>query len=309
MQDNITISAFELLDKFPNAESARIHLERIRWNGAVKCPNCGSANIYARKGNRFGFYDCRDCKTSQFSVRTGTIFEQSPIPLHKWIYAIYKLMTARKGVSSLQLSKEISVTQKSTWYMLHRLRIACGGDFEALRGLVEMDTTYIGGKESNKHESKKLKQGRGTVGKQPVIGMKERGGSVKAVAVDAENKDAVLGLLDENVEKGSTIYSDEAKAYDSVGKKGYKHGRVNHSAKEFVNGMASTNGVESVWAVLKRGYHGTYHNWSAKHCQKYVNEFVFRLNKGNCKVPTMDRIDSLIKESMGKTVTYRELVS
>ncbi len=176
MNDHITISTYELMRRFPDADSARRHLEQVRWRGTVTCPSCGSTNIYARQGKRAGFYDCRDCGKSLFSVRTGTVFEQSPIPLNIWLYVIYSLMTARKGVSSLQLSKEISVTQKTAWFMLRRLRTACGGDMELLKGIVELDTTHIGGKEANKHEHKKMSAGRGPVGKQAVIGMRARGG-------------------------------------------------------------------------------------------------------------------------------------
>src|ERR1700693_1217061 len=181
-----TISTFELFAMFPDQESARAYLEKNLWPEGPICPVCGlGERITTRKG---GFYRCNQCK-EDFTVRTGTIFERSHVPLHKWIYAMYLVVTARKGISSLQLAKEIGVTQKSAWFMLQRLREACGGTTGKLSGIVEIDECFIGGKEANKHESKKLNMGRGAVGKKAVMGLRERGGRTIAMTVESADRE------------------------------------------------------------------------------------------------------------------------
>jgi transposase-like protein len=303
--DGTTISAYRFFKTFPNERAAIERIEALRWPHIVTCPFCASGRTTRLQAHPY--HKCNDCRR-KFTVRTGTVFERSHIPLDKWLYAMYILQTARKGVSSLQLSKELGITQKSTWFMLHRLREACGTRENKIGGVVEIDETYIGGKESNKHEWKKQKAGRGTVGKQPVMGLRQRGGPVKAMPIPDNTTKTLERQVFDNVESGATIYTDEHAGYRNLGER-YQHEVVRHSVKEFVNGMAHTNGIESVWAVVKRGYNGVYHHWSFKHMHRYVDEFTFRLNEGNVTRHTLDRIESLVDGAVGKRLTYRALVA
>ena len=298
-----TLSLFDLVKKFPTENEAIEYLELIRWGDTPCCTRCGATDKLTKQ-KKAGRYWCGHCR-AYFNAWTNTPLEYGKVKPHKWIYAAYLLMTSRKGISAMQLSKEIDVSYPTAWYILHRLRLACGNDMEALRGVVEVDEVYLGGKDENRHECKKHHE-KGKAEKQIVLGLRERGGRTVAMPIEHADKPTLHGAVRKYVRSGSTICTDENPSYSGVA---HRHKTVNHSAKEYVNDMAHTNGIESVWAVLKRGFNGVYHNWSKKHCHQYVNEFAFRLNEGNCERDTQDRLDDLFRAMVGKTVTFEELTS
>jgi transposase-like protein len=303
-----TISTFKLFEIFPDEATARTYLESRLWPNGVKCPSCKKGErITTRKD---GFYRCNSCKLD-FTVRTGTIFERSHVPLHKWLYAMYLLVTARKGISSMQLAKEIGITQKSAWFVLQRLREACNDNNSKLKGLIEIDETFIGGLSRNMHKWKREQNITGTGGtdKTAVLGMRERGGRTLAMTVETTSVKEIQSAIHARVEVGSTLMTDEHAAYNGMDGLLFRQERVNHSAGEFVRGMAHTNGIESVWAVLKRGLHGVYHHASAKHLGRYVDEFAFRLNQGNVTRHTLERLASFVDAVAGKRITYKELTA
>lgn len=296
-----------LLKAFPDEAACARHLEQLRWPDGITCPLCSSSRKIHRL-SRPGIYKCADCK-KQFSVRKGTVYEESRIALQKWFVAAFLMATSRKGISSYQLAREIGVTQKTAWFILGRLRKAAeqaSEDAGTLPGPVEVDESYFGGKNKNRHASQK-QEGRGPSGKMAVAGVVSRE-THKAVAKKVEQTDTpTLGrFLTDHVEPQETLYTDEARAYKPLGSL-YHHESVNHSAGEYVRGKAHTNGVESFWALLKRGYTGVFHDITWKHLDRYLAEFSQRWNM--IGLTSEQRIDAILKAGVGGRLTYKELIA
>ncbi len=247
---------------------------------------------------------CRDCEDRKmFSLKTGSVMEGSKLGYQKWAIAIYLLTTNLKGVSTMKLHRDLAITQKSAWHLAHRLRAAWGEQKTVkLAGPVEVDESYFGGLEKNKHASKKLNAGRGPVGKTAVVGIKDRP-TRKIVAGVAPSTDAITlqGFVKRNVAPNAKIYTDESRAYEGLNREA-----VRHSVGEYVKGQAHTNGMESFWAMLKRGFYGVYHRMSPKHLHRYVQEFSGRHNER--PKDTIDQLSAMVRGMCGKRLTYEELI-
>ena len=298
------ITVVELADMFPDEAAATAWFETKVWPDGRYCPRCGSTNTHHASHKTMPYW-CTDCR-SYFSVKTGTVLEGSKLPLRKWAFAIYIHLTSLEGVSSMKLHRDIGVSQPAAWFMLQRIRKAWDDDDWPFGGPVEVDETFVGGRERNKHAKDKLRAGRGTVGKTAVVGAKDRA-TKRASANVIENIDAetLRGFVHEHAEEGATVYTDDPRAYR--GMSGVKHEAVKHSVSEYVRNMAHTNGTESFSAMLKRGYHGVYHKMSAKHLQRYVNEFAGRHNVR--ERDTVDQMARIAQGMVGKRLRYEDLMA
>ena len=297
------ITLVDLIRMFPDNATAEAFFADERWPNGVACPRCGSVSVQSGAAHKTMPYRCRDCR-KRFSVKTGTVMESSNLGYQTWALASYLLTTNLKGVSSMKLHRDLGITQKSAWHLAHRLREAWDDEGEKFTGPVEVDETFAGGKEGNKHAHKKLHAGRGPVGKVAVAGVKDRAtGRVSAGVVEAVDGATLQPFVLSRVAQEAEVFTDDHGAYRGLP----NHETVAHSVGEYVRGQAHTNGIESFWSMLKRGYYGTYHRMSPKHLDRYVTEFSGRHNARS--LDTIDQMRAIVRGMSGKRLCYAELIA
>ncbi len=297
-------SLLEMMDAFPDEQTCVDHLRAIRWKNGAYCPHCGSTKIYHFADRRT--HKCGDCR-QRFSIKVGTIFQDTKLPLRKWYMAIWLITSHKKGIASTQIARDLKITQKSGWFVLHRLRHAARtNSFNApLDGEVEVDETFVGGKEKNKHASKR-KGVRGTAGKDIVVGAAQRGGRVVAKVITNTDGKTLKGFVRANVSTSVTLLAtDEHSGYTGLSAD-YMHKFVSHAAGEYAKGDTHTNTIEGYWSQLKRQIIGIHHWVSGKHLDRYVAESSWRYNlrgagEGN-------RVNQMLSESGGR-LTYKALIA
>ena len=304
--DRKGLNLIELFQMFPDDATAERWFEAQRWpDGQRFCPDCGSINYAVVKSRKPMPYRCRDCR-EYFSVRKGTTMQSSKLGYQKWVIAIYMMATGIKGTSSMKLHRELKIRQSTAWFMMQRIREAFAeGDSLPMPGPVEVDETYMGGKRRNMSNTKrKTLEGRGAVGKTAIVGVKDRATKrVAARVVRSTDKPTLQGFVAEHAAPGATVYSDEAAAYEGLP---FPHEAVKHSVGEYVRGMAHTNGLESFWALMKRGYVGIYHKMTPKHLERYVGEFEGRHNQRDRD--TVDQMREISAGMVGRRLRYQDLI-
>ncbi len=306
-KDGLPTTLLEAIRYFSDADVATDFVAKLRWPSGPVCPRCGSVEHSYLTTRRV--WKCKGCK-KQFSVKLGTIFEDSPLGLDKWLPAVWLIANSKNGISSHELGRALGVTQKSAWFMLHRIRLAMQtGSFGKLEGEIEVDETYIGGKARNMHKDVRKRKitGRGSgVGggdKTIIMGMRQRDGEIRARVVPNVKRSTLHGHIHENVEPGSAIYTDVYQSYtglDGV----YAHATVDH-AQRYVDGRAHTNGLENFWSLLKRSLHGTYVSVEPFHLFRYLDERLFAFNR--CDRTDFDRFEAVLRAAAGRRLTYAEL--
>ncbi len=300
----------QAIKHFADSGTCQDYLVRLRWPDGVFCARCGDTDVYYIKTRRI--WQCKGCKR-QFSVKVGSIFEDSPIGLDKWLTAVWLIASAKNGISSYELHRAIGVTQKSAWFMLHRIRLAMQTkSFDKIAGEVEVDETFIGGKARNMHRNKRDRAiwGRGPQGKAAVMGLLQRHGTkghskVRAFVVPNTRRHQLQGVVEKHVEDGASVYTDELQSYDHLSVY-YRHQVINH-AEAYVRGNVHTNGLENFWSLLKRSIHGTYVNVEPFHLFRYLDEHAFRFNTR--KATDAERFDLLAGFLASRRLTYGQLIA
>jgi len=288
---------------FADLDVATEFVAKLRWPNGPFCPECGSVECSYLTTRRV--WKCKACK-KQYSVKKGTIFEDSPIGLDKWLAAIWMVANCRNGISSHEMGRSIGVTQKTAWFMLHRIRLAMqSGTFEKLDGEVEVDETFIGGKARNMHKRDRARKitGTGFADKTIVLGVRQRGGEVRATIVPDTKRNTLQGHIEQNVQAGSAVYTDALKSYTGLSRD-YSHETIDH-AEAYVEGRVHTNGMENFWSLLKRGLNGTYISVRPFHLFRYLDEQVYRFNRREQNDAA--RFQGVVGTVTGRRVTYAQV--
>ena len=292
----------DFLAYFKDEETCLEYITASRFKNGAYCPHCKSREVYKLSTRKL--YKCSTCH-KQFSIKVGTLFGGSRIPLQKWLLAMFLLWSNSKGLSSIQLSKQLGVTQKTAWFMNQRIREAYNKKDPILTGIIEIDETYIGGKEKNKHANKRLAHSQGGANKEAVLGIVKREGELILKQIEHTNRYTIKQVIDNIIDKNAIVITDEAKVYDKIlGKRDRR--LVNHSRHQYVNGDIYTNTIEGAFSIVKRTIYGIYHSVSRKHLQKYLNKIEFRYNNRNTS--NFDMVN-LCLSNMDNRLKYKDLIN